>query len=310
MNLLPLQHIILCQFFLATVSSSGVLIKSGVVKNHGETQSENAEDVKLHKGIANYEGEAGFNKDEGQKAIISEDSGKFDEHSGKKKIHEGSDNFQKENFHQTGGDSAGNLDTRVATKKGHHKSGFSNSYHKDESGSNTSFYDDGSDEAAQIHQKNYKDAYGDNGFIQQGGGKYDSAHFANDEARRGLYDNSGRYEKDHGNNRKYNRNNYYDNKENLARRNLANAYDRGSNYAEEQYGPAYYPPPLPYGPLPPLPPKHHITIYEDPRYLDSDVRYRRSDGYGDDYVELDVRSPVERNPHVRYYEEPDYLYYD
>lgn len=75
----------------------------------------------------------------------------------------------------------------------------------------------------------------------------------------------------------------------------------------------YYPPPLPYRPphtIPQIPQKHHITVYEDPRFVDSDLRYRRSGGYADDYVELDVRNPVERTQGVKYYKEPDYLYYD
>lgn len=85
------------------------------------------------------------------------------------------------------------------------------------------------------HSIFFVETYGDAGQHKQGGGKYDSAEFANDQARRGQYDNNGRYEKDYGNQRNYNRNNYYDGKENLARRNLGNSYEGGARFAEQQY---------------------------------------------------------------------------
>ncbi|XP_066154492.1 uncharacterized protein [Euwallacea fornicatus] len=315
MSLLTLLFLVSHVLVLGVNSSdSGILIKAGVSKSQGEAQNENLEDVKFHKGTANYEKEDGFNKDQEQKLIEAQDFGKFGELASNKKAFEDSNNYQKENFHQNGADQAGNLASKVAHHKGHHRTGFTNSYHKDESGSNTSFFDDGSDQADQIEQKNYKQSYGDVGQHRQGGGKYDSSDFANEQAKHGLYDNAGRFEKGHGNNRNYNRNNYYDGKEALARRNLGNAYEGGHRYAEDNYVhppplPPYYPP-LPYRPLPPPPPKHHITIYEDPRYVDSDLRYRRSDGHVDDYVELDVRRPLQRTQKVRYYDEPDYFYYD
>ncbi|KAH1027644.1 putative mediator of RNA polymerase II transcription subunit 26 [Dendroctonus ponderosae] len=318
MSRLPIRFLLLHICWFAIVHSSGVLIKSGVVKNQGEAQNENVEDVKFQKGIANFEEEEGFNKDDEKKSVVAQDSGRFGEQSANKKAHVDANNFQKENFHQNAGDQRGNVDTKVAHHKGHHKSGFTNSYHKDETGSNSSYFDDGSDDAGQIEHKNYRETYGDAGQHKQGGGKYDSAEFANDQARRGQYDNNGRYEKDYGNQRNYNRNNYYDGKENLARRNLGNSYEGGARFAEQQYahGPAYYPAPLPYRrplppPPPPLPQDHHITIYEDPRYVRSDPRYRRSDDYIDD-VNLEIRNPLDRDRFDHYYNNPskDYVYYD
>lgn len=81
---------------------------------------------------------------------------RYGEQSANKKAHLDSNNFQNENFHQNGADNAGNSDSKIAHHKGHHKSGFSNSYHKDESGSNSSFFDDGSDEGDQVERKNYR----------------------------------------------------------------------------------------------------------------------------------------------------------
>lgn len=46
------------------------------MKSKGEAHNENEEDVKFQKGLANYEGEEGFNKDQEQKHVLSQDFGK------------------------------------------------------------------------------------------------------------------------------------------------------------------------------------------------------------------------------------------
>lgn len=76
MSRLPIHFLLLHICSFALVHSSGVLIKSGVVKNQGEAQNENVEDVKFHKGIANFEEEEGFNKDDEKKSVVAQDSGR------------------------------------------------------------------------------------------------------------------------------------------------------------------------------------------------------------------------------------------
>ncbi|XP_060531669.1 GATA zinc finger domain-containing protein 14-like [Cylas formicarius] len=299
------------------VAPSSVVIKSGISKNEGQTKKENNEGVQIRKGIANYEGEEGFNKDDETKSVSAQDAGRYGEQAANNKAHLDSKDFNEENFRQNGGSHNTDFGTKVAHKKGHHKSGFQNSYHKDESGSNSSYFDDGSDEGDEVVRKTSQGAYGDAGRQHQNGGHLDSAQFNQDQARQGNYNNAGRYDKDYGNRRNYNRNNNYYNQEDLDRRNLDNYYQGGRRYAEENYEqrPHYYPQhPIPvphyqehYRPLP-VPSPKHITIYEDPRYVESDLRYRRSD-YGDDYVQLDVRSPLERPNHYRVPDRlPDYYY--
>ncbi|XP_030748039.1 GATA zinc finger domain-containing protein 14-like [Sitophilus oryzae] len=282
--------------------ANSIVIKSGVQKDQGQTQGENLEDVQFHKGIANYEGAEGFNNNGEAKVAVAKDSGRYGEHSADKNTHLDANNYNNQNFHQNGGEHLGNVDSKVAHKKGHHKAGFHNSYHKDETGSNSSYFDDGSDEGDELVHKRYKGAYGDAGQNQHNGGKYDSREFAKDQGRQGYYDNEGKYLKDHGNREGYNRNNYYNNKEDYGRRNSGNNYQGGGRYAEEKYieRPHYHhhPQPLPYYREEPyrvpihLPQKPHITIYEDPRYVRSDPRYRRSDDYSDDYIDIEYRSPL------------------
>lgn len=69
-------HFLLLHFLFVTVHSGGLVIKTGVVKSKGEAHNENEEDVKFQKGLANYEGEEGFNKDQEQKHVLSQDFGK------------------------------------------------------------------------------------------------------------------------------------------------------------------------------------------------------------------------------------------
>lgn len=179
----------------------------------------------------------------------------FGEHLNNKNSHVGQNNFQNENFHHNLGDNIGNVDKKVAHHKGHHRTGFTNSYHKDETGSNSSFFDDGSDQGDVIESKNYRGdirfdinqqlskrfnsyiaaSHGDAGRHNQGGGAYDSSDFAKNHGRKGVYDNAGRYDKDYGNKRNFNRNNYYDSKEAQARRALGNAYEGGHRYAEDEF---------------------------------------------------------------------------
>ncbi|XP_050299944.1 probable serine/threonine-protein kinase fhkB [Anthonomus grandis grandis] len=294
---LRFKWLLLSCLMLNYSNSTGIIIKSGIAKNQGQNQKENVHDVKFHKGIANFVGEEGFNVDDERNSVVAQDNGRYGEQTANKKAHLDANNFQNENFHNNGGDHRGNLDSKVSHHKGHHKSGFENHYHKDESGSNSSYFDDGDDQGDTHEQKKYKESFGDAAQNQHGGGKYDSADYENEQARRGLYDNSGKYEKDYGNKRKYNRNDYYDGKEDLDRRNLGNTYEGGSQYAEERYAqrprPIYHSQPLPYHRRP----NHHITIYEDPRYVHSDPRFRRSEDYVDDYVELEVRRDAFRRPY-------------
>lgn len=68
---------LLWHFLFVYVSSSGIIIKTGLVKNQGEVKNENLHDVKFHKGIANFEGEEGFNKDDESNSVLAQDSGRY-----------------------------------------------------------------------------------------------------------------------------------------------------------------------------------------------------------------------------------------
>ncbi|KAI4486170.1 hypothetical protein M0802_012513 [Mischocyttarus mexicanus] len=79
-------------------------------------------------------------------------------------------------------------------KKGFHNAGFSNSYHKDEAGNKTSFYEDSDDEKGHksfdknddSYEKNLKDRFRD--------GLHDASFKESNKAEHGNYDNGQRYD--------------------------------------------------------------------------------------------------------------------
>ncbi|XP_023024618.2 uncharacterized protein [Leptinotarsa decemlineata] len=294
------------------VISNPLVIRTGVVKNQGQEQDAKLYDVSHHKGIANFEGDEGFNKDDEKKFISSSNVGRYGEQNGNRKDHSDQTSFDQGSFHENGGGDVSDFEEKKAHKKGHHKTGFHNTYHKDEQGSNSSYFDDGSDEGDEYSHKTRKGSYGDAGQDSRKGGNLDSAHHMDEQERHGHYDNAGKYEKDRGNHQMYNKNKYYDDREAANRRNAANAYGMGGRYNEEKFvGRPYHDPyyntydryahndhDVGY-------PKKHITIYEDPRY---ETRPYQNQRYEDDYIELDVRPP-RRDVYRRFETRPPYEYY-
>lgn len=81
--------------------------------------------------------------------------GRYGEVTAKKQDHIDQNQYNKGNFYQNGGGDVADHELKTGHKKGHHKTGFHNSYHKDEHGSNSSFFDDGSDEGGDYVQKTH-----------------------------------------------------------------------------------------------------------------------------------------------------------
>lgn len=137
--------LVFCSF---SVETSPIIIRSGVSKNQAEHEKENADvfNARNQKGISNFEEDEGFNKDVEAKHVQAADSGSFNEDVGNKKEDYDQNNFNRENFHQSGGGEVSDSGSKVAHKKGHHKSGYHKSYHKDETGSDSTYYDDADDE--------------------------------------------------------------------------------------------------------------------------------------------------------------------
>lgn len=282
-----------------------IVIKSGVTnsKDHAQQEGASVYDGSKAKGIANFEGEEGFNHASEGTHVQAQDQGKYNEENAQKNIHNNQKGFADDKFHQNAGGEVADVNTKSANKKGHHNSGYTKSFHKDESASSSSYYDDADDEQNQFQQNNHKNLYADAGQHSQAGTDFDDMRYAQNHGKNGYYNNAGNYDRNAANRKDFNNNNYYDNKENEARRNAAKAYGGGGRYYdEEQYlhKPDYYHEDYHHRP------KKTITIYEDPRYYGG---VEKNYPIHDDYIQLEVKRPP-RDYDVRSYNRrPSYDYY-
>lgn len=225
--------------------------------------------------------------------------------------------YDNEKFHQLEGGSLSGIEKKTGHKKGHHKTGFHNTYHKDESGGNSSYYDDANDEADERYLSGREGHYGNAGHNANHGAHVNDNRHLKDSQQHGGYDKGNRYNKEHGNSRNYNQNQYNDDRNIHAHNNVGNRYDERALAAIEQrrypaehqrYGDyvapvgAYndYRAPYPTIIKPVYEPSRDrkITIYEDPRY-ESQPGF--NGGYYDDRIDYqparNSRYPVPRYPY-------------
>lgn len=127
-----------------------------------EAAKENSDtyDAAEKKGVSKFEASEGYKKDNEQKYESNKDGGKYDEESGKKQEHTDEGSYADKKYHQQGGETLADYGKKEAHKKGHHHSGFRNSYHKDETGSNSSFFDDAEDQGDQLMRHQSRGQYG------------------------------------------------------------------------------------------------------------------------------------------------------
>src|SRR5699024_9913304 len=116
----------------------------------------------------------------------------------------------------------------------HHKSGYTKSFHKDESASSSSYYDDSDNEGNEYVSNKKKNLYGDSGHDVHRAAEVDDKRYAQDQGRQGYYNNAGNYDRDAGNSRGYNAKKYYDAHENEGRRNAADRYGEEGRYGHEK----------------------------------------------------------------------------
>lgn len=304
-----------------------IVIKTGISKasEHEQHQDGGVFDAAAKNGITSFEGGDGFDVENKKNFAKGEDGGSYAEEHADKKHHVDEGGYDGEKFHDLGGGTVADFGSKVGHKKGHHKSGFHNSYHKDESGSNTSYYDDGEDHGDENVYHTRKGIYGDVGRESNHGSHLDGSEYAKGEGRHGGYNNGAAYEKDLGARRHYDQKQYYDDHA------LKGRSNSGSRYGEAGYDqhtkfhskPPYYPPHRPHyyddyqynAPIhrPPVavapPLKKTITIYEDPR-VDVGRRDYMEPQYTDDYVQLDVKRAPAYYDYRAYDQKPydDYYY--
>ncbi|XP_046493277.1 uncharacterized protein [Neodiprion pinetum] len=171
-------------------------------------------------------------------------------------------------------------------KKGYHKSGFTNNYHKDESGNKASFYEDSDDERGHRGYDNRAGYYGKKADDAYRDGRYDGAFNGRNNGHQGFYDNGARHDNRQGHADGYDDSRYHDDRRNYLHDGSGRYYDRNGNevyyrreqpYQQPYHSHAQYPQaPLVSGPL-------YSRDYLDappPRYISSEESYRGGRRFG------------------------------
>lgn len=305
------------------VISVPIIIKSGIVKNHGQHQNGNVYDAVANTGVTSYGNQQGFEKLDQGKFVKAQDEGSYLQKDADKKLKQNQGHYANENFLQNGEGLIQDSEKQDGHKKGHHKSGFHNTYHKDESGSNSSYFDDANDAGANYQYNGKRGNAGNVGSQKNQGSYSDGSHHEKDDTREGSYKNAGHLNANLGDQRRYNDERYLNDRKEQAETVAANQaggrgneiiqkhqpyYPRQQYYNEPQYiEEPYYPDRRYYEKPTPYVPEKKIIIYEDPRVYDNNLRYNNYETPYD-RVRLDVRPAPNR-----YYEErPVYedYYYD
>lgn len=260
------------------VIGSPVIIKSGIVKNHGEHENGNLYGALANSGVMSYANNQGYDKLNQGKFVKAEEEGSYLQKDADKNIKQDQGYYTNENFQQNGGGSVLDSEKKTGHKKGHHKSGFHNTYHKDESGSNSSYFDDANDEGGDYQYDGKRNHYGNNGQQKQQGSFSDGSHHEKDNSREGSFKHGGHLNKNLGTNKNYHDERYLNDQKQQSESVAANeAGVGGKEYAEGHRSQEYYPPRNYYKPVPYVPqpkPQFH-NQYQPPLQLQPQPQLQR-----------------------------------
>ncbi|KAF5302910.1 hypothetical protein FQA39_LY02090 [Lamprigera yunnana] len=298
-------------------------------QNEDENHNGGNHDLKFNSKVTNLNLEDGYNG--GVKNGYSQNfnGGKYDMVNHDKNHHLDRIDYADHNFNRNEGGSLSNTNTQMENKKGHHNSGFHNSYHKDESSNKSSFYDDNDEEGGRLAHISKNGAYGNANAFKDGVSRFDDSYRLRGNHAGGRYDAGRNYQENLGNNKQYNNEDFYADKENFNKIRGGNRHGLSNDRYQESFyqrNPHYQHPYLfkPHYDSRPLnynhktlfndyshPGKKTITVYEDPRVYHHSAAYStyNKPQFVDDGVELDVVPPrnAPRSSYHSFYK-PDYAY--
>ncbi|XP_065336340.1 keratin, type I cytoskeletal 9-like [Cloeon dipterum] len=139
------------------------------------------------------------------------------------------------------------LGNRGGHKKGHTTTGFTNSYHKDETGKKTEFYDSSNDEGDKFVYKGRDEAYDGRGSDVYQGGHHNNLYRADSRGRQGNFGGGYDLADTKGHKNDYGRQEYYDQNRDYNRKSaqqdakqLGGYYDNGSRHSSAGNTAGYY----------------------------------------------------------------------
>nr|XP_031839874.1 uncharacterized protein DDB_G0283697-like [Nomia melanderi] len=181
-------------------------------------------------------------------------------------------------------------------KNGHHRTGFTNNYHKDESGNNSSFYEDSDDEGGHRSSGNTGVYYGQKSQDSFRDGARDAAYSGKDRSLQGSYDNRRNYNDYRDHTGGYYKDRYKDDRRNYLQDEAGHYIDRNGNeiYRREKLYPTF---------------RNNHYFVQPFRHSHYDVDFTPRNYYTDDPYVLDSKNdryfPTSR---LDYEYEPHYPY--
>ncbi|KAK9720990.1 protein of unknown function (DUF4779) [Popillia japonica] len=229
-----------CIFAVLSLETGAILIKSGVLKDHSRDLNGGVFDYGSNQGISSHILDDGFHANNELKKIGNQDAGRYSQDLADNKHVLQQNDFARDNFYRQGAGDLSNIGRQFGQKVGHQNTGFTNSYHKDETGSKSNYYDISDDQGNKYLQNARQGLYGDTGSNRNHNSNYDGGKYYKDDSRFGIYDNQGLYDKNFGTRRNYNQENY---NQDRALRGQSNSGDRigesGRYILEDHAGPHY-----------------------------------------------------------------------
>lgn len=212
--------------------------------NHLKAQSF---DQQNHHGDKVNENQNSLTDNKSNQFVGAKDSGHYNNQDADKKVFDESKYQGGQNFNHDSGERVSGIAQKKGHKKGHHNAGFHNSYHKDETSNNSSYFDDASDENDESNYQNGRGRFGNESGNKYSTRKEDGRKHIQDNARNGNYDRRGGHDSRNAEHRDYDRKRYQDDRRDALQNQKAQSYagkNRGYSHAEQapQYhsGPSYY----------------------------------------------------------------------
>jgi hypothetical protein len=209
--------------------AAGSEFYSPVISTYEEQQRKEGDSYRVQD-AKDTRGEVGFygtSRQKGSKGRANEDgytashqaahgdkanSGYYGNNNGARKAYDvGQSSYGGKEYNRKGQAGAA-YGSRGGHRKGHHSTGFKNSYYKDESGNNSRFYDDANDEGGHYLYDSKDGAYRDRGGDAYHGKYEDGAYQDAARGKQGKYGNSATYDDNRGYKGRYANGDYLDDK--------------------------------------------------------------------------------------------------
>lgn len=227
-------------FAIAGTETQAILIKSGVLQDHARDLNGGIFDYDSNRGISSHILDDGFHADNERKHVGNQDTGRYSHGLADNKQILQENDFLKDNFYRQGAGGLSSIDHQLGEKIGHHNTGFTNSYHKDETGSKSNYYDVSDNLGNKFLQNAQQGLYGDIASSKNRNANFDGGRYHQGDSRFGLYDNQGLYGKNFGTRRNYNQQNYNDDRALRGQSNAADRIGESGRYVVEDYGAPYH----------------------------------------------------------------------